>query len=216
MKISEIYEKYKIMPQLQMHMLRVTGVAAIICDSFESSLDKKTIISVCLVHDMGNIVKFKLDKFPEGLEPQGLIYWQKIQREFITKYGGNDYLATYKILEELGLSEKVQNLVSSNEFAKMAPISKLKNSFEQKICIYSDARVTPNGISSLDERLSEVKERYIKNKGVSEEFYNELWNSAKEVEKQIFSHCKIKPENITEEKIQHLISDLRNFNIKTK
>ena len=41
MKISEIYEKYKIMPNLQEHMLRVAGVASIICDNFSKKIEKK-------------------------------------------------------------------------------------------------------------------------------------------------------------------------------
>jgi hypothetical protein len=216
MVISEIYEKYKIMPQLQMHMLRVAGVASMICDSFEGSIDKATIVSVCLIHDMGNIVKFRLEKFPEGLEPLGLEYWQKVQKEFIEKYGANDYQVTYQILEELKLSDKIQTLVKSNEFAKMSPISNQKESFECKICIYSDARVEPNRITSLDKRLAEVKERYMKNHGVSPEFYRELWESAREIEKQIFSQCKITPGDITEEKVKLIIEELRKFDIQTK
>ncbi len=62
-KISEIYEEYKIMPNLREHQLRVAAVAAQICDNFNKPLNKKEIITACLLHDMGNIIKFKLELF---------------------------------------------------------------------------------------------------------------------------------------------------------
>lgn len=195
------------MPQLQLHMLRVAGVAKIITDSIEIKLDKKSVIIAMLLHDMGNMTKIKLDRFPEFTQPQGIDYWENIQKEFIEKYGESDYAATYKILEELNIDMKVQNLIRSIEFAKMGEIS-LNNNFEQKICIYSDARVAPNGVTSLEERLTEVKERYIKNKGVTEQFFQNLSNSARDVEAQIFSKCTIKPKDIAEIKVEKLFDEL--------
>jgi len=212
MKIVEVYEKFRIMPQLQMHMLRVAGVSTIICDNLKIKVGRQNIIQACLLHDMGNMAKIKLDLFPEFAQPKGLTYWQKVLQEFIEKYGADDYVATYKILDELNISDKIQALIKSIEFANMDDISK-GNNFGQKICIYSDARVAPFGVTPLEDRLSEVKDRYIKNKGATEEFFKNLSNSARNVEKQIFSHCKIKPVDITEEKAKTLFSTLKNFDI---
>jgi len=82
MKVSEIYEKYKIMPQLQTHMLRVAGVASTIVENFEGKIDRKTIITTALLHDLGNMAKIKLDAFPEFAQPRGIDYWQKVLKEF--------------------------------------------------------------------------------------------------------------------------------------
>lgn len=213
MKISEIYKKYKIMPNLQEHMLRVAAVASIICDNFDNALDKNSIISACLLHDMGNIVKFNLKLFPDFRQPEGIDYWTKIQQEFRTKYGNNDYEATYKILNEININQRIVQLIKSIEFAK-TPENIKHPDFESKICLYSDLRVGPKQIMSLNDRLAEVKERYKKNKGVSETFYNSLVENANILEKQIFKYCKIKPEDITEEKVKPLIEKLRNFNIE--
>ncbi len=203
------------MPQLQTHMLRVAGVASIICNNFLKSINKESITMALLVHDMGNMSKIKLDRFPEFAQPEGIAYWEKVLNEFKEKYGNDDYQATYKILKELKIGYKIYNLVHSNEFSKMALISKNK-SFESKICIYSDARVTPHGVASLDERLSEVRDRWINYKGVSQEYFDQLTSNAKVVEQQIFSCCKIKPADITEEKVKILFSQLNNFEIGTK
>ena len=49
------------MPSLQLHMYRVTAVASRIVDNWKGqNLDKKEIIIACLLHDIGNIIKFKL------------------------------------------------------------------------------------------------------------------------------------------------------------
>ena len=85
MNISEIYEKYQIMPQLQNHMYRVAGVASVICNNFSKPVDKNSVVSACLLHDMGNIIKSDLNLFPEYLNEKGLSYWKNLKKEFIKK-----------------------------------------------------------------------------------------------------------------------------------
>ena len=70
-------------------MLRVAAVASIICDDFGKPLDKKLVISTCLLHDIGNVIKFDFNSkvFPDSwFAPQGKRYWMEIQKEFIEKY----------------------------------------------------------------------------------------------------------------------------------
>jgi len=61
MKISEIYEKYQIMPQLQLHMFRVAGVASLITENLEKKIDTNSVIFTALLHDLGNMAKIKLN-----------------------------------------------------------------------------------------------------------------------------------------------------------
>lgn len=212
MKILDIYSKYKVMPQLQTHMFRVAAVASIICDAMNKPVDKKNIVAACLLHDMGNMSKFKLDRFPEMLEPEGLEYWSKVQNEFIQKYGTDDYKATYAILDELGVSGKLYELAHAIEFGK-APENAKHDDIEKKICTYSDLRVTPFGIASLSERLVEVKDRYIKNKGVTEEYFDNLGENMAVIETQIFSHANIKPIEIIDQNVNEEIEELIDFEI---
>ncbi len=215
MKISEIYEKYQIMPQLQLHMFRVAGVASLITENLEKKIDTNSVIFTALLHDLGNMAKIKLNAFPDFVQPQGFDYWQKILTEFKGKYGDNDYAATYKILKELGVSRKIYNLVQSLEFAKAFATAQ-GNDLELKICLYSDGRVSPSGVVPLTDRLNEVKERFMRNKGISEETFDQISQSLFAIEKQIFARCKIKPEDITEEKVKPLFGGLRNFEIEIK
>ena len=202
------------MPQLQTHMLRVAGVASTIVENFEGKIDRKTIITTALLHDLGNMAKIKLDAFPEFAQPRGIDYWQKVLKEFKLKYGNDDYTATYTLLTEIGIPQNIYDLIQSLEFAKSQRTAE-GNNLELKVCLYSDARVSPHGVVSLAERLDEVKERFMRNKGISGEKFNQISESLYEIEKQIFAHCKIKPEDITEEKVRPLIEDLRNFEIET-
>ena len=60
MNILDIYNKYHLPENLQMHMLRVAACSNLIIDNWAGDeLDKSAIIRVCLLHDMGNIVKIK-------------------------------------------------------------------------------------------------------------------------------------------------------------
>ena len=90
--------------------------------------------------------------------------------------------------------------------------------WETKIFKYSDMRVSPFGITSLNERLEEAKKRYLTvQKGIYTERQMQelipLWTT---IEEQIFYKCKIKPKEITERKVFPLILKLEKFDIKTK
>jgi len=215
MEISNIYTKYKIMPNLQEHMFRVAAVASLICDNFDELLPKEEIITACLLHDMGNIIKFKWDS-QLGLSEPKLEYWKKVQSEYIGRCGENVHEATLSILRELKL-EKIVSIVES--FDKDNPYNSdniLKNNnWVVKICLYSDERVAPFGVSSIEDRLIENRKR-LENRGIlmSEEKYIFIKNSLLELEQQIFEKCKIKPSDITDETVAPTISELKNFVIK--
>lgn len=157
--ILEIYSKYKIMPTLQQHQLRVAGVAKQICDAIAEPLDKDGVMDVCLVHDMGNIIKFDLTYFPDFVQPEGLEYWQAVKDEYIQKYGPEEHVATEMICEELGLPDIQQNYLALIGFSKIIKVLNT-GSLEQKICCYADQRVGPRGVLIIQERLIEGRKRY--------------------------------------------------------
>ena len=204
------------MPQLQTHMLRVAGVASIIFDNFEKPLDKNSIISACLLHNMGNIIKADLDLFPEYLEERGIKYWKKVQREFIDKFSNNDHIATYTICEELDVNSKTFVLIKGFGFAKTEET--FNSNIMRKLCVYSDLRVSPHKTTSLEHRLNEVKRSYLSRDKLiyTKEQFDKFIPMWFEIEKQIFAHRKIKPEDVTEEKVKMLFDQLNNFEIETK
>lgn len=208
--VQEIYSEYKMMPNLQEHQLRVAAVAKTIAENFNGNLDVESIVTACLFHDMGNIIKSDLARFPEFLEPEGMEYWQRLKDEFVQKYGPDESVATKIIAKAIGLNAKATECLNHVGFSNLS-INEKSDSFENKICNYADMRVGPHGIISFEERLIDGQKRYASSKHVvASEKFQELAQSGRMIENQIFSQSKIRPEEINDEKIKGLLDELRN------
>jgi hypothetical protein len=83
-----------------------------------------------------------------------------------------------------------------------------------KLMNYADWRAAPSGILSFKGRMDEVGERYKHKPEFQEENRQRLVQCGADIEEQIFSRCKIKPEDITEESAAPVIAELKNFVIK--
>jgi hypothetical protein len=214
-KIAEIYSKYKIPPNLQEHQLRVAAVANQICDSLWVPVDTGGVVITCLLHDMGNIIKFDLRKFPQFIEESSIPYWEGIKEEYIEKYGNDEHTATLGIAKEIGISRGALSCLKKVGFSKAIDNAK-SNIIEYKICSYSDMRVGPFGVLSLSERISEGQTRY-KNTNRSHIFadkYNKIVESLIKVEDQIFENSNIRPNQITDESIRQYLNNLTEFALK--
>jgi len=212
MTAQEAYDTYKIMPTLQLHQLRVAAVSQILCDSIPDFKDTKEVVTTCLLHDMGNVIKFDLNYFPEFLKPEGLEYWQKVKDEYIQKYGHDEHHATQSIIAELVDSEKVKEYADQVGFSKLQETESEK-SLAKKICAYSDMRVGPHGVVSIEERVNDGRKRYEgrKDKAIGSDRYEVLADALKEVERQIFETATMKPEDITDELVTEKVAELRSF-----
>lgn len=82
--------------------------------------------------------------------------------------------------------------------------------------LYADQRVAPYGVTSLKERLEEVKKRY-RNISSSvwsnEEKANYLIECSLGIEKQIMQYCKLNPKDINDDSIKEYIEQLKVYNI---
>ncbi len=213
------------MPMLQEHQLRVAAVAEMICEHMNALVDKENVLKACLLHDMGNIIKFKLGYFPDSLEPNGLRYWQEVQDEYIKKYGGsNEHIATIEIANELGVNKEIIELINSIGFITSEDNRETQN-LNKKICAYADMRVAVGGVVSLEERFTETRQRYmgdskstiIEYDGKIEEDILKSRKSFEDnltvIEQQIFEKCTIKPENINDLSVKSIVEKLKNYEI---
>ena len=159
MNIIEIYKKYHLPENLQMHMLRVAACSNLIIDNWEGTqIDSKAIIRVCLLHDMGNIVKISEDESND-------VEFLKLRKKYFDKYGTNDHEINLEIGKQEGLTAKELIILDGKRSKKNEDTLK-SNSYERKICAYCDQRVAPDGVVSIKERLEDAKVRY-KNKPLS-------------------------------------------------
>lgn len=212
--ITEVYEKYKINQGLREHMLRVAAVAKLICDNSTSELDTKNIITACLVHDLGNLIKFDLAISKDLLEPEGLKYWTGVQVEMKEKYGDNEHVATERMVKELNTNEAVLFYFSmfGDEGTKTALES---NSLGAKIATYSDMRVGLYGLVSLSDRMNDLRDRYIKRNmsDFSSEKIDTREDRLVEMEKVIFGQNKLQPADVTDEAIAEIQNSLLGWKI---
>lgn len=209
MNIIEIYRKYNIPENLQLHMLRVAACGNLILDNWiGDKIDKDSLIRILLLHDMGNIVKITPD---QNSNPIFLAF----REEWIRKYGNDDHVITEEICRIEGLTEEEIKIMNDKIFMKNDRTAK-SNSYITKIASYCDQRVAPNGVSSLQERMEEGKIRYQNRPGTS--FNNprtdEMINSAIQIENQIMKYCKLEKNQINDETIEEYITKLREFNIE--
>lgn len=162
MKVKQIYQNYKIPPNLQDHMIRAAAVGTFIAAHWnkKDELDKTAIVQALLLHDMGNIIKFDF-RFSHllGEEEKNADYWKKVQDEFKEKYGNDEHVATIKIAQEIGLGARAFELLNAIGSAKLDQALKTDD-WNKKIVCYSDFRVDPHGIVTVNQRFDEIISRY--------------------------------------------------------
>ena len=185
MKIKEIYSKFGITPNLAEHMITVACVGLFIKDHWKGpEIDWKKVKKTALLHDLGNIVRFDFDKYPQFLGPEisRIDYWKEVQAETIAKYGNDDHDATEKMLQELNVSKDIANVILEKSFGNSVQVAKGDNWYA-KILSYCDNRVMPKGVVTLEEMILDTKERAPKYANRPD--FEELCDSSREVEKQI-------------------------------
>ena len=211
MRINEIYHKYKILPTLQTHQFRVAAVGKLIAENSTQQVEIQNIVTTCLLHDIGNIIKFTFDFNPESFQPEGIEYWKGVQAEFIAKYGNDEHNATLKIATEIGVSERILDLLQNVGFSNGKEIYE-SGDLNKMICAYSDHRVSPTGVLSLNDRIAEVTARYKKSRPEFDTPENDAITQTwlyyfQLMENKIFKNSKLKPEDINDSSICPLMND---------
>lgn len=210
--IAAIYDEYRIPPWLALHMYRVAAVAAAVFDARAdgSEAERNNLISACLLHDMGNIIKFDFTTPLFGIEEGE--YWKNVRKEMIEKYGSDEHHATLEILLALGVSPRVYEIVDSVGFGKNEATS-LSGDILKKIAAYADSRVVPNGVGSIADRLNDMHERYAKKHPANTPETERNAKALYDIERELFTSTLIKPEDITETSIASVREKLSRFDI---
>jgi len=215
-RIQEIYDHYNIPWLLQLHMLRAAAICFRICENTSLVIDKKSIISAALLHDMGNLVKFDSEStLIKSYTKEQRETRKKQQKEFIKKYGSDDHHANMLIAKELWVTKKVSYLIDSISIHFHDSYDSQEHP-EELIINYADNRVSPYNICSMKERIDEAMIRYPDMRQHPQSYRDETLAYREKQEQDLFSHCSITPESITEESCTSLIEKLRNFEINTK
>lgn len=214
--IRDIYTRYQIPPWLQMHMQRVAAVAATLFDARKEldglqKKDRDGLICACLLHDMGNIIKFNFDKlalFP----PSERDHWDTVRSTMIARYGRDAHVATLAIMDEIGVSSRVRKIVDTVDFAHADTIARSNDRLVQ-IVQYADSRVIPTGIGSLADRMKDMFDRYSHlHDSNSAETHKQI-HALEEIERLLFEGTALSPEDITEASCAETARTLLEFSI---
>lgn len=161
MTIDQIYDHYRIIPSLRLHMQRVATVWASIVDYRTGpEIDKDRIAQTLLMHDLWNILKFDFSLYTDFFEPEWVEYRQKV-RDRTRQFGETEVEAT------LAMARQVcddQSVIALLEELIMYPLSHSiqSDNRELKICDFADMCVTPFKICHRSERIDQAIERVTK------------------------------------------------------
>lgn len=203
--IHRIYGTYNVPKNVQEHMMRVAATAELICDNWKGPvLNKNDVVAMLLLHDLGNIVKMDFET-KEGLEMFGseakrVDYWKRVRKEMISKYGSEEHAVTEKMVDEIGIPERVRALLVGHIFKNNENIL-TSDDWEMKIAAYADQRVSPLGVLTVRERLNEAKERYART-GRRIPDLDSLMGCSLKIEKQLLRNLSLSEKEINDKAIQ--------------
>lgn len=110
-------------------------------------------------------------------------------------------------------------LINSIDF-KSIPKILASNEIDKQICLYADQRVDIDGIRSIQERISQSFERFVKNIQIPQENLEQYKKTnaenislARKIEEKIFSQCFLSPKDIDTDAVEKLIPQLRKYAI---
>ena len=151
--ISAIYDRFLVTRNLRRHMFRVASVAEMVCDNWKGApLDKDDVVAACLLHDIGNIVKFDFSKESTikmlGEDGKSIAFWQKVKDDIVARYGKVDNEVNHNMVAELGIDARVLFLV--DHMGGIFENKKRGDDRELMVCSYADFRVEPMGIFKRD------------------------------------------------------------------
>lgn len=200
MTIKEVYNKFGTPPNLQEHMMRVAGITIFLRDHWNNGdckIDWNLALAVALLHDLGNVVKFEFDKFPQflGDEQKNIDHWRDVQKKVIEIYGTDDHDVTKKMLEEIRMNPKSIKIILNKSFGNSIE-AKNSNDWPLKILYYADLRVLPNGVGTMDDRIADVRNRMPKY--TSRPDFEDLVSAAKEIEQQIQANINVPVSEISD------------------
>ncbi|MEM3448996.1 MAG: PEP-utilizing enzyme [Nitrososphaerota archaeon] len=225
--IMAVYSKFGADSDLVKHHLLAAGLAMLICDNWIEKvdseivkIDRKSIITALLLHDLNNIVKRLLYQAVSKDNPHYKIYnilnknrmfWENLERKFEREYGSYSREVTIRICKELGVEQSVIKILKEKDFEKNEETFKSKN-YDVKISAYCDQRIGREGVMTLDNRLDEARKIYEGDKwsSVYKDFEKNK-NFAKEIESQIQKHVKISLQKIKTKDVEKYFDELREW-----
>lgn len=137
-------------------MQDVAVVTLLLLDNWlGSKVDQQLTVHSALLHDLGNLVKFKRP-FMGDLESEAA-HWEAVQQKMIAKYGNNAKKATHQMVAEIGLASSVGQVLHDMDQLIEGDFSVM---LEAQIVEFADLCVSPEGIVGYQLRKQDLIDRY--------------------------------------------------------
>ena len=214
MTTKDVYKTLGTPINLQNHMLVVAGLVKQLQAGWNGpKLNWIVIIKAALLHDIGNVIKFDLDNYPQllGGEQLRIDFWKAEQARLVSRYGNDDHKATEMMLGELQVEDAVISIIQQKSFGN-AIKTEAAEDWPSKLLFYCDLRVLPSGVGSLNDRLDDVRARLVKYS--ERDDFEELVAACYQIESHIQDHLTEKLSKlIDQKKADSYREELLNFQI---
>jgi hypothetical protein len=213
MKILDVYKRFDTPPNLQEHMIRVFGIVTFLEKHWiGENLDWKMIKDMALLHDLGNIIKYQMDKYPEmlGNELANIGHWKQVQQKIMKRYGSDDEEATKQMLKEISVDPKIIDTIFNKTFGNSVAV-KNSSDWYLKLLYYADLRTLPSGVGSLEERLKDVRNRMPKY--TSRPDFEDLVSACLNIGLQVVKNLNISETEVTNQSTSVDLNTINNYQV---
>lgn len=193
-------------------MLRVAALAKIITDNWiGQEINKLAIVKACSLHDVAKPVAF--DTSIENLKKYGQSPDEQTNaiklKEFIkSNYGTDEHKAAISMCKDVGMDVQGLKILDNIEWHLIPNLIKI-NDLESLIAIYSDMRISPEGIMDISKRLENLKGRYTTDKRK----HSVRKRNSKIIEPKIQESVKTDLNSVTNEALESLFPQILGLKI---
>lgn len=159
-----IFQRYQLPELLQKHLWRTASLMELLVRHWHGpELNQPVLIETMLLHDLGNLVKFDLSVTAPLplLSPQEIEKYRALQAEWHHKYGTVVDAVTVQLITELRLVNgpaMSQIILEHTDGTQASTVN--HDDWMQKLCDYTDFRIAPQGLVTLQERFADLGKRY--------------------------------------------------------
>ncbi len=185
-----------------------------VAEAQKEAVDTDLVVSTCLLHDIGAIVKFDFEGDSYGFyTEQEVDHWITVRNNIRALYGFDEYTATSAILQELHL-DRVYTMFMQIGSGRLEKILS-EGSREAQIIQYADTRVGPLSILSVEERIAEARVRYAPHADTLT-WFNEVEKHRElslQLEKQLLDQTGLVGRDINDTAAESIIKELWDYEI---
>ena len=183
-EVQNLIEEFRVPPHVRRHGEQVAKFAVELGEKLISKGEKIDLVllkNAALLHDVLRVVDFKIfhpSKFNPVPPNEDMEFWTSLRKKYV---GLGHEEATARILEERGFAREAE-VIRKHRFIQ---ILSGFNTWEEKILYYADKRTKHDKLVTLEERLSDGRERNVPEADRHTEAQKKLEAKVYELEKEI-------------------------------